>query len=224
MERLVSADRLAAARLRAVLLDLDGVLVDSRRATAEFFRGILSTHGYPVPSQDRCDTVYHLPAVAALAELGQERDPAQLAVLARAVAREAYPMEFLRLERDAAGMLMELAGRYRLGIVSSRLRAGIVDVIDAMLERQLFEVVIGFEDTEHHKPHPAPLVEAMARLNVAPRETVYVGDSDSDIIAAREAGTFSVRFGSGGAEEADVAITRLSELVAVLPAIRADGR
>jgi phosphoglycolate phosphatase-like HAD superfamily hydrolase len=218
MERRMVAEQPPTWKLRAVLFDLDGVLVDSRRATAQFFQQILKAHGYPVPPRHRCDAVYHLPAITALAELCHERDPEQLSTLARAVSSEQYPLGLVEAEKDAASVLGQLANNYRLGIVSSRIRAGIVEVVGNLLDLEMFETIVGFEDTTRHKPHAAPLLEAMARLGVDSRETVYVGDSDSDVAAARDAGAFSVRYGPvAEEEEADASIGDLKELLAVLP-------
>jgi pyrophosphatase PpaX len=51
----------------------------------------------------------------------------------------------------------------------------------------LFEVIIGAEDVDNHKPHPEPLQKAMEKLGVSPPETIYVGDSVHDIVAGRAA-------------------------------------
>jgi phosphoglycolate phosphatase len=48
------------------------------------------------------------------------------------------------------------------------------------------------DTTPHAKPHPAPLLEAAARLNVAPHQCVYVGDDERDIIAGLAAGMGAV--------------------------------
>lgn len=52
----------------------------------------------------------------------------------------------------------------------------------------LFPVVVGYEDTVEHKPHPAPFLKALERLGLAPEHAIAVGDSPLDIRAARDAG------------------------------------
>ena len=52
----------------------------------------------------------------------------------------------------------------------------------------LFSVVVGFEDVSRHKPDPEGVQFALTRLGVLPEEALLVGDSASDINAAREAG------------------------------------
>lgn len=52
-------------------------------------------------------------------------------------------------------------------------------------------VVCG-DTTPHAKPHPAPLLEAARRINLAPEQCLYVGDDERDIIAGRAAGMATV--------------------------------
>lgn len=52
--------------------------------------------------------------------------------------------------------------------------------------------IIGGDTTPHAKPHPEPLLEAARRLKVQPRECIYVGDDERDVIAGRAAGMGTV--------------------------------
>ena len=57
--------------------------------------------------------------------------------------------------------------------------------------------VIGGDTTPHPKPHPAPLLEAARRLELAPTDCIYVGDDERDIVAGLAAGmpTVAARYG-----------------------------
>ncbi|HZK41337.1 MAG TPA: HAD-IA family hydrolase, partial [Clostridia bacterium] len=53
----------------------------------------------------------------------------------------------------------------------------------------LFQVLVCAEDTDRHKPDPAPLLLAMERLGIQdPGRVLYVGDTVYDLAAARGAG------------------------------------
>lgn len=43
------------------------------------------------------------------------------------------------------------------------------------------------DDPEHHKPHPFMLETIMKRHNIAPVETIYVGDAKNDVVMAQRA-------------------------------------
>ena len=62
--------------------------------------------------------------------------------------------------------------------------------------------IVSGDTTPHSKPHPAPLLEAAARMGIDPGGCVYVGDDERDIIAGKAAGmkTVAACYGYLGAE------------------------
>lgn len=94
--------------------------------------------------------------------------------------------EFLTGIPAALSQLKE--SQLRLAIVSTKYRHR----IEAILERHglghLFEVIVGGEDTEKHKPDPEGLELAMGRLGIPPGRGLYVGDHLVDAAAAAAAG------------------------------------
>jgi pyrophosphatase PpaX len=90
----------------------------------------------------------------------------------------------------------------RLGVVSSK-RRETVDLGLRLLGLDGFETVVGWQDTEAHKPRPEPVLRALERMSAAPADAVYVGDSAWDVRAGRAAGvaTAAVLWGVGSREE-----------------------
>jgi pyrophosphatase PpaX len=110
----------------------------------------------------------------------------------------------------------------RLGIVTAKRRAT-VDLAFAQLPlAHLFETIVGGDETERHKPDPAPLQLALERLAADPPDAAYVGDSPYDMRAARAAGLFAVGVTWGGIHgrevltDAEVIVDRAEELLDVL--------
>lgn len=179
------------ASLEAVLFDLDGTLIDSaglilasmRHATAEVL-------GEALPDEVLMRNV-GVPLHVQMAEFS-EHHADELLVAYRAhnaiVHDELlcdYPGTLVAVRRVAATGV-------RLGIVTSKSRP----VAERGIERcglgEPFEVLVAMEDTELHKPHPAPLLLAMERLGVRPERCAYVGDAAQDMLAARAAGVLAV--------------------------------
>jgi phosphoglycolate phosphatase len=84
---------------------------------------------------------------------------------------------------------------------------------------------ISGDTTAHAKPHPAPLLEAASRLQLAPAQCWYVGDDLRDIQAGKAAGMLTIACGWGycGATEpaswqADYLFQQPHELLALLRA------
>jgi pyrophosphatase PpaX len=92
---------------------------------------------------------------------------------------------------DALGAL-RAEGR-ELGVVTAKRRATLALAFEVLPQlRRYFDVTVGAEDTERHKPHPEPLLAALERLGSDAADAVYVGDSPFDVQAAKAAGMASV--------------------------------
>jgi pyrophosphatase PpaX len=86
-------------------------------------------------------------------------------------------------------VLRELKRRgYPLGIVTSKERdAAELDIALYGLD-PLVNVVVTWDDTANHKPHPEPIMRGLELMSATAEETLYVGDSLHDMKAGREAG------------------------------------
>ena len=87
---------------------------------------------------------------------------------------------------------------------------------------------ISGDTTPHAKPHPAPLLEAARRLNLAPQDCWYVGDDLRDIQAGKAAGMLTIACGWGYCGplepqhwQADYLFQQPSELLALLKQVHA---
>ena len=211
-------------RFPVVLWDLDGTLIDSGAMILSSFRHATST----VLREDVPDERL-LAAVSAgsslheqLGRFGDEHVDA----LVRAYREHNEP-----LHRDLASCpgLLELlpalrAEGRRLGIVTAKRRVTVSLAFDVLPLEPLFEVVVTAEDTDRHKPDPAPIRLALERLGAQPHEAAYVGDSPFDVRAARAAGVTAIAVGWGGlydagqlaAAEPDVYVRTPAELRAAL--------
>ena len=76
----------------------------------------------------------------------------------------------------------------RLGVVTSKLRDGAMRGLRVSGLDEAFDVVIGCDDVTHSKPHPEPVLKAVAALGVKKESTVFVGDSRHDMESGRAAG------------------------------------
>jgi pyrophosphatase PpaX len=112
----------------------------------------------------------------------------------------------------------------RLGIVTAKRHATVALAFNVLPLRHLFETVVGGDETERHKPDPQPLLLAAERLDAAPGECAYVGDSPFDVRAAKAAGMHALAVTWGGihdrtkleAEQPDAIVDTAEELLGVL--------
>jgi pyrophosphatase PpaX len=62
-----------------------------------------------------------------------------------------------------------------------------------------FSVLITVDNTEHHKPHPEPVLKALEKLGALPEEAIMIGDSIFDIQCAHNAGVKAIQVTWGAA-------------------------
>jgi pyrophosphatase PpaX len=80
-----------------------------------------------------------------------------------------------------------------MAVVTSKISWGATEELEKAGLLQYFGAVVGFDDTEKHKPDPEPVYAAMARLLVDdPGVVAFIGDSPADIFAARNSGALSI--------------------------------
>lgn len=84
---------------------------------------------------------------------------------------------------------------YKLGIVTSRLNYSAIKGLKNFDLMNYFDVIIGADDTDIHKPDPTPALMALKKLNGKLEETIIVGDTQFDILCGRNAGITSVVVG-----------------------------
>lgn len=76
----------------------------------------------------------------------------------------------------------------KLAVVTSRKLESVTTYLDHTGILEYFDELITPESTAMHKPHPAPAIEAMRRLNTAPQNTLFIGDATFDIDCGNAAG------------------------------------
>jgi pyrophosphatase PpaX len=181
----------SVVRFPVVLFDLDGTVVDSgsiilasmRHATREVL-------GQEFADAELMQAVGGPGLEAQMAVFA----PDQVEELVRVYRAHNEPLhEELKacLGVEAVLVRLQLEGR-RLGVVTAKRRATVELAFAQVPLGHLFETVVGGDETERHKPDPAPLLLAAERLRVPPGDCAYVGDSPFDVRAARAAGMYAV--------------------------------
>lgn len=79
-----------------------------------------------------------------------------------------------------------------LGLVTAKRRSHAILAMELFNLVPYFDTVLGREDSKKHKPDPAPLIEALRRMNISDdKHLLYVGDSIHDLMAANNLGCYA---------------------------------
>ncbi|MDQ0160634.1 phosphoglycolate phosphatase/pyrophosphatase PpaX [Alkalibacillus salilacus] len=81
---------------------------------------------------------------------------------------------------------------YKLGIVTGKACRSLFISLDCLNMKNLFDVIITGDDVSTPKPHPEGLEKALAQLNIDNTDTIFLGDSDADILAGKQANIHTI--------------------------------
>jgi len=86
------------------------------------------------------------------------------------------------------GLEYLISKHYRLGCVTNKARSFTMPLLAELGISEFFEVFVCGDDTERKKPDPMPLLCAAEQLQIEPQHALMLGDSKTDVQAARAAG------------------------------------
>ena len=176
--------------LRAVLFDMDGLLVDSEPLWFEAERSVMARLGGPWTPADQVALIGGSLAHSVAYMRARAVRPAEPEQIGRWLLdgmADLVATNGVRLMPGAAGLLAELAAAgIRCALVTSAQR----QIMDAVIDSTglTFAVTICAEDVRRGKPDPEPYLRAAALLGEAPARCVVLEDSPRGVAAAQAAG------------------------------------
>jgi phosphoglycolate phosphatase len=190
--------------IKAVIFDLDGTLVDSAPDLMLATNHVLSSLERRPISMDEVRSFVGHGARALIARgaaaTGDAIDEKTL---------DFYHAEFLRYyEKNIAvnsvafpGVINLLkrcaAGGLKMGVCTNKVEGLSVRLLQALSMAKYFGAVVGSDTVNIGKPDAAPYLESVKRLGVPAKDSIMIGDSETDILTARAAGVpvIAVTFG-----------------------------
>jgi HAD superfamily hydrolase (TIGR01549 family) len=181
--------------IKAVIFDVDGVLLDDVNLYVKAFQSTARELGREVPSESRIKMLLGMTRKEVLTKLFGEIDERMEDIHEKNV--KSFE-KGITMTKGIKTFLTKLT--LRKAIVTSKN----MDIVEKQLESiaGFFEIIITCDQTKKHKPDPEPLLLACEKLGVNPKEALYVGDAINDWKAAKNAGTGFIGF-TGGAATAE---------------------
>ncbi|NVK00404.1 MAG: HAD family phosphatase [Oceanospirillaceae bacterium] len=189
MQNLISECKL----IKAVIFDMDGVLIDAKEWHYTALNRALKMFGYEISRHDHLVTYDGLPTRDKLQMLTlQDGLPKTLHGFINEL-KQKYTMQLV-YEKCAPTFAHQYAlsrlnkEGYAIAVASNSIRA----TIEAMMSKaeldKYLDFILSNEDVVVGKPNPAIYIKAIERLGLAPSEVVIVEDNPHGIAAARSAG------------------------------------
>lgn len=179
--------------IRAVVFDMDGVLIDAKDWHYEALNRALGLFGFGISRYDHLTVFDGLPTRRKLQMLSAASGlPAELHGFISDI-KQRYTMEIVhgrckpRFNHEYALSRLRQRG-YRLAVASNSIRCTIETMMRLAALDHHFEFVLSNEDVAEAKPDPEIYRLAIARLGIAASECLVVEDHDNGIRAARAAG------------------------------------
>lgn len=184
--------------LKAVIFDMDGVLVDSEGFWAEAEREVFSSYGVQVTDDLASQTKYM--TTKEVTEFWYSKFPWENLDIP-SVEQEVVSkvIELIQTENCTMSGIEEFikalkSKEYKIGLATN----APLRVADAVLEklqvRHFFDVVHSSELEEQGKPHPAVYLSSAQKLGISPEHCIAIEDSHSGLKAAKAAGMKTIVF------------------------------
>jgi HAD superfamily hydrolase (TIGR01509 family) len=181
-------------KIKTILFDLDGTLVDTEPAAAYAVSQAFKSWDVDVTGEDAAYVTGRTWEKAFEYLFRKYKLPVSLDVAAEFVIGEYRKAlrEKLVVVGGGAEAVQALAPSYPLGLVSGSHRQEIFYALDFLKIRRHFKVVLGAEDYKKSKPDPEGYLQALKLLGAKAEETLIFEDSEPGIASARAAGAWVV--------------------------------
>lgn len=206
----------------AILFDLDGTLVDSRKDLANSIRVLQRLYRHPVSSLDEVASFIGDGVVALVQRALPDIHGKTLYAAVDAFKRH-YRHHCLEHTKPYPGVKAVLRHFQQkpLAVVTNKPYRVSARILDGLGLSGYFSVLIGGDSLPRKKPHPEPLLNALRTLGLKPsRRILMVGDGPNDVLSGRAARILTCAIRSNIADyqitlnsRPDYRVTRITELM-----------
>ena len=180
-------------KIKAILFDMDGVLIDAKEWHYEALNKALNLFGMPISRADHLATFDGLPTMQKLKFLSLEQGlPTQLHEFINEL-KQKYTLEIVHTQCNpvfahqyALSNLKEQG--YKLAVCSNSVRNSVETMISKAGLDKYLEFKISNEDVNLGKPSPEMYLKAMNSFSLSPSECLIIEDNENGIKAAKASG------------------------------------
>jgi len=186
------------SKVKAVIFDLDGVIIDSFSAWFKVFNSTRKNYKLPeITKKEFLEKIWGGSIERDIKTYFKGKTVEEIG--------KHYFAHFDNFKKDTTlnpnvrETLKKLKDKnIKLGIVTNTYKKPVLEILEYHKIKDLFDVVLGGDDVENGKPAPDSIFEACKGLKIKPEEAVLVGDTMNDAGAAKNANMFFIGYNING--------------------------
>lgn len=195
--------------LKAILFDLDGVLIDSFERQYVVFNDLRKKFGLKkINKGEFRKKIWGNSLEANAKNYFNGKDLKELHLdYDNLVKKHTYKSKLLHRAKEVLKTIKDK--NIKIGLATNTTKQRTTNDLRSHKIKDYFDAIVTADDVEKPKPYPDSIIKLCQKLNVMPDETIFVGDTPNDYKAGKAAGCFVVGLNTHG----DLIISKLSDLL-----------
>lgn len=176
--------------IKAVLFDMDGVIVNSEHLQFESHKNALAKKGIKISMKDYMDFGICRSTLDFYKNISEYKKVDFDIEKTRKLKKEFFinNVKTLKSRKGVIKLLKDLKKEFKIGLVSSSRKEIISSVLRQLNIENLFEVILSGADISNNKPHPDPYLTAARIIGEPPEDCIAIEDSFHGLKSAKNAG------------------------------------
>jgi len=180
-------------KIKAILFDMDGVLIDAKDWHYEALNQALALFGMNISRQQHLQKFDGLPTKVKLKTLSEEQGlPHGLHTFINQM-KQQYTMDIVHLKckpkfRQERALSLLKSMDYKLAVCSNSIRNSVEVMMDKSNLISYLDLMVSTDDVEQTKPHPEMYLKAVDFFGLQPEDCLILEDNENGILAAKASG------------------------------------
>lgn len=179
--------------IKAIIFDLDGVLIDATQWHYEALNDALRIFGYELGLEEHLSTYNGLPTIEKLKLMSEKKAlPAGLHEIIKTMKRKLTDEKVRQLcnpSHEKQIMLINLKNKgYKLACCSNAQKYSVMNMLQSAKIDHFFNVILGNDEGFRPKPEPDIYLATFKKLRIPANEAIIIEDASHGIEAAKKSG------------------------------------
>jgi pyrophosphatase PpaX len=193
--------------VKAILFDMDGVVVDSLDAWCHTFNDTLRHFGLKTIPRKEFVKDFGAPIEYDVKKYFEGKTIKEVEKVYNSNFKKRK--KYVELNKQSVETLQKLKRlKIKIGLITNSTRFITSTLLKHFKIKKYFDVIVTLDDVKRRKPAPDMILKACKMLKIKPKNTILVGDTINDMIAGRKAGCVTVGYKVNG----DYKINMLHEI------------